>query len=220
MTEIVYPQDEGEPITVDLRSPAVAGVLAWLWPGAGHLYQRRYAKGMLYMICVLSTFIYGLGLGRGRVVYASFQPGDVRWFYPMQLGVGIPAMPAVIQAFKVQDGGDPYFILCERYPEDYPDATLRFKKIDPQERDSLGIDKTLKDGLMAPPAGPIYERDPDVLGQWHFDYKHMFEIGTLYTIVAGLLNLLVVYDALAGPVILSPSQREAMMKKKNKKLGT
>jgi hypothetical protein len=33
-----------------------------------------------------------------------------------------------------------------------------------------------------------------------------FEIGTLYTMLAGMLNLLVIYDAWAGP--LGPSDEE------------
>jgi TM2 domain-containing membrane protein YozV len=66
MPEIVYPQDSGEPIVVDLRDPYWAAFLAWIWPGAGHFYQRRFAKGFLFMICVLSTYFLGLGLGHGR----------------------------------------------------------------------------------------------------------------------------------------------------------
>ena len=36
---------------------------------------------------------------------------------------------------------------------------------------------------------------------WTSESQHGFEIGTLYTIVAGLLNILAVYDAYAGPVL-------------------
>ncbi len=32
-------------IEVDLRNPVVAALWAWIWPGAGHIYQRRYVKG-------------------------------------------------------------------------------------------------------------------------------------------------------------------------------
>ena len=70
---------------------------------------------------------------------------------------------------------------------------------------------------MAPPAGPNYQDDMDVLGMWHFEMKHMFEIGTLYCVVAGLLNLLVVYDAFTGPAILTPEQKAKMEAKKRKK---
>ena len=63
MTEIVFPQDDGQALTVDLRNPYLAALLAWLIPGAGHFYQRRRAKGALFCICILGTFLFGLGLG-------------------------------------------------------------------------------------------------------------------------------------------------------------
>ena len=70
--------------TVDLKDPALAGFLAWLVPGLGHLYQGRRAKAALFFVCIMGTFIYGcyLGgskeLGWGRVVYFSWRPGDKR----------------------------------------------------------------------------------------------------------------------------------------------
>ncbi len=225
MTEVVYPQEEGEPIVVDLHDPFWAAFLAWIWPGAGHFYQRRFAKGFLFMICVLSTYFFGMGLGHGRVVYASTKPGDFRWQYFCQLGVGAPALPALVQSFKTADGGDPFWILCERYPADYGDdrsdlasekekVRKRFRRITPENNDQNYDGPTLKDGFMAPPAGPVLQNDPDVLGRWHYDYKHHYEMGTLFTVIAGLLNLLVVYDAFAGPAILTPDQKEKLESKK------
>ena len=82
---------------VDLRNRALAALLAWLIPGAGHFYQRRYAKGSLFFVCILSTWILGFMLGGGHVVYASWQPGDYRWHYLLQAGVGAPALPALVQ---------------------------------------------------------------------------------------------------------------------------
>ncbi len=92
-----------EGAAVDLHDPWLAAFLAWLVPGLGHMYQRRWGKGGLYMTCILGTFIYGLWLGGGRVVYASFREPDWhdwRWAYVGQLGVGLPAMPAIIQAMR------------------------------------------------------------------------------------------------------------------------
>ncbi len=220
MTEVVYNQADGDPIVVNLRDPYWAALLAWIWPGAGHFYQRRFAKGFLFMICVLSTFLIGLGIGgNGRVVYASFEQGDFRWQYICQVGVGLPALPAVVQSLKTKDGADPYLILCERYPET-ANPKNQFKIIPPGS-DYKG--DTLKDGFMAPPAGPIRLDTNDVLGQWHSEFKAGYEMGTLYTVVAGLLNLLVIYDAFCGPSIITPEQRakmEAKKKKKKKKSDT
>jgi hypothetical protein len=213
MVEVTYSQDgENGPLVVDLRDPYWAAFLAWVWPGAGHFYQRRFAKGFLFMICVVATFFYGLGLGRGRVVYASFKPGDIRWHYICQLGAGAVALPAVVQSIKTQDGGDPLFVLLERYPKDHP---KRFRPIEPSDSYT---GRTLKDGFMAPPAGEIDVDHMDVLGMWHYEMKHRFEMGTLFCIVAGLLNILAIYDALAGPAIMTAEQKEKLSRKKKKNL--
>ncbi len=215
MTEVEYPQDDREPLRVDLKNPYSAAALAWLWPGAGHLYQGRYAKGLLFMVCILSTFFFGLGIGHGRVVYASFkrEGSSYRWQYLFQLQVGLPAFPALVQNFKTRTGGDPLWILCERFPEDYGTgqteeaalkSRLRFHRIVPENRDPNFKGSTLKDGFMAPPAGKITDDYNDVLGQWHFELKHLFDMGTYFTVIAGLLNLLVVYDAFVGPAIHPP----------------
>ena len=154
MTEVVYPQESGDPVVVELRDPYWAAFLAWLVPGAGHFYQRRFAKGLLFTICILTTFFVGLGLGRGRCVYASFRTNDFRWQYMCQLGAGAVALPAIAQAVKTQDGGDPFFVLCERYPDNYrgPDnRPLAFSIVPDGESPP---NESYKDGFMAPPAVP------------------------------------------------------------------
>lgn len=216
MVEVTYQQDEGDDVIVELRDPYWAAFLAWLWPGSGHFYQRRYGKGFLFMVCVLGTFFYGLGLGRGRVVYASFKPGDFRWQYVFQLGAGAVALPAIAQAYVTSNPknpdqpNDPFFILAHRYPPGHPKS---FYVVDNENYDG----PTLKDGFMAPPAGPIFQNTRDTLGMWHYDMRHLYDMGTLYCIVAGLLNLLVIYDAFCGPAIITPEQREEMEEKKNRK---
>ena len=156
-------------IEIDLRQPGLAAFWAWLWPGAGHLYQRRYAKGILFMVCVLSTYFLGLTMGGGHVVYASWSETDKRWQYFCQVGVGIPAFPAIVQN--------------RRMAADRP---------------------LLMEGIMAPPK-PGYGEDSE-LSKWHKKYHLYFELGTLYTMIAGLLNVLAIYDAFAGPVLTSTSE--------------
>lgn len=190
-------QPDIEKIDVDLKEPGFAALLAWLWPGAGHIYQRRYRKGAIFMICILGTFFFGLILGNGHVVYASWRPNDYRWQSVPQLGVGLPAFPAIIQNFKVRGGKDPYFVTARRYPENHPNE---FEIIPPDVLKNYQ-GETLADGLMAPPAGNVYLNRKDVLAMWTSESQHGFEIGTLYTIVAGLLNILAIYDAYAGPVL-------------------
>jgi hypothetical protein len=166
-----------EAIEIDLKNPAWAAFWAWLWPGAGHLYQRRYAKGILFMACILGTYFFGLSLGGGHVVYASWTKGQRRWQYLFQLGVGAPALPALVQSHRVKNDKDPLFA-----------------------------------DVMAPPrsvasSDNAAELRNDDLAGWHLELHSRFELGTLYTMIAGLLNVLAIYDAYAGPVIAAPDRK-------------
>jgi hypothetical protein len=162
-----------EQFEIDLRQPGLAAFWAWLWPGAGHLYQRRYAKGILFMVCILSTYFYGLAMAGGHVVYASWKPPERRWQYFCQIGVGLPALPALVQSRRVANGGTPLF-----------------------------------GGIMAPPRYEPFMNGVDDLSQWHLQYKWQFELGTLYTMIAGLLNVLAIYDAYAGPVFVALDEKK------------
>jgi hypothetical protein len=63
-------------------------------------------------------------------------------------------------------------------------------------------------GFMAPPPiNPDKRNNRDALSQWHLESSAGFELGTLYTAVAGLLNLLVIMDAFAGPMPMPQSQQ-------------
>jgi hypothetical protein len=167
----ISPPDE---LRVDLKNPGVAAFWAWFWPGAGHLYQGRTAKGLVFMLAILSTYFFGLAIGRGNVVYASFRSEDWRLQYVCQVGVGLPALPALVQTFRVARGKQPIF-------ED-----SRF---------------------MAPPSVVVQNRD-DELSQWHKRPGMSFEMGTVYTMIAGLLNILAICDAYAGPLLMSSDEKK------------
>ncbi len=58
---------------------------------------------------------------------------------------------------------------------------------------------------------PRFE-DPDgfdPLAKVHEDLHSRFEMGTLYTVIAGLLNLLAIYDACAGPLAPPPEEESS-----------
>jgi hypothetical protein len=164
---------ELETFDIDLRNPNLAAFLAWLCPGAGHFYQRRYAKGTLFLVCILGIYLFGLIMGGGHVVYTSWNENDKRWQYFCQLGVGAAALPALIQNRLVKEGKPP-----------------------------------LLGGWMAPPkyvAGTDDHLDlkRDELATWNLQYHTYFDLGTLFTMIAGLLNVLAIYDAYAGPMVIS-----------------
>ena len=172
-------QDPFAPVPVDLKNPSTAILLAWLIPGVGHLYQGRRGKGILFLVCILSIYFLGLSMGGGRVVYAKWDDTEKRLPLLCQLGVGLPTMPALVQAFLVNNGMNPIEI-----------AGVRF---------------------MAPPV------DNQENAQLHRKYGYLFEMGTLYTMIAGLLNILVIYDAGAGPVWMLPDSEKKRRAKEREK---
>jgi hypothetical protein len=149
------------------------------------LYQGRTGKGVLFFVCIVGTFLYGLYLGDGRVVYAS-TPILARWQYFCQVGVGLPALPAVVQKFRVDDGKPPLF-------GDNFERPPRMTGGDPPQSRDLSGNQVLH---------------PDELAKWNHDYNDMFEMGTVYTVIAGLLNILVIFDAYGGPLVILPPENK------------
>jgi hypothetical protein len=49
-----------------------------------------------------------------------------------------------------------------------------------------------------------FMRTPDVksLNAVHTNGSKLLELGWVYTVIAGVLNIMVIYDALAGPALL------------------
>ena len=185
-------------VEVDMKNRAVAAFLAYLLPGAGHYYQGRKTKAILFATCILGLFLAGFIIGRGRVVYAYPNTFKVTNLFRMlskkgreeiakdssqdfrihayaQAFVGIPAFPMILQS-----------------------------RIGPRP-----IDQQFLWGFMAPPPkGSPGEGDPDWLSKWNNEDSAGFDLGSLYTAVAGLLNLLVIFDAFAGPMPIPIGQNK------------
>jgi hypothetical protein len=175
---------------VDLRNPMLAAILGLVLPGLGHLYQRRRAKGSLFMVSILTVYFLGFVIGGSHVVYASWSLNDKRWQYICQVPVGVPAWPALLQTyhikqFEANDGGMP------RTKSAY---------------------QPLFGGLMAPPRRPVLLQPrpgiPDDLSDWNAATGSGYELGSWFCMIAGLLNILVIYDAFSGPIAIPISGRK------------
>ena len=164
-------EEKYPPVPVDLKNRYLAALLAWLWPGAGHWYQGRIGKSILYMVCILVIYFWGLAMGDGHVVYASFRRPEIRYPFAFQAGVGLPALPAVIQNY----------LQTHNLPLLFGSNIMA-----PPSRDNV-------------PRGKPIEQIRDELSVWHEKAGVFFELGTLYTMVAGILNILAIYDACLGP---------------------
>lgn len=192
--------EQPAPEVVDLKEPALAALLGWLIPGLGHWYQGRRAKAVLFFVCIMGTFAYGVCLsssnapvdnkkdttiGWGRTVYFSWRENDRRLPYLCQIGIGLPALPALIQANRMANN-----------------------------------QKVWWHGFMAPPwpskeareaarsAGHDQNYSQPTLHDLHRQLHRYFELGTVFTMVGGLLNVLAMYDAWGGPVAPPPKKED------------
>jgi hypothetical protein len=174
-------------VEIDLKDPRLAAFLAWLVPGLGHIYQGRTGKGVLFFVCIIGTFFYGWYIGGQRVVYAStanvfsMQFLQDRWQYVCQVGAGLPALPALVERQRIREGKAPLF----------GDSFMRPPSTTPCE----SPDETDRNHTV---------QHPDELAKWNYDLGDFFEIGTVFTVIAGLLNILAIYDAYGGPLIITP----------------
>src|SRR3954471_2664674 len=187
-------------VEIDLKDPRLAAFLAWLVPGLGHIYQGRTGKGVLFFVCIVGTFFYGLYIGGGGVVCAS--PANVfsmqflhdRWQYVCQVGAGLPALPALVQRQLVRDHKTPIFgdNFMRTHYDSPPPGTPRFFSKDETDPNHVVL-------------------HPDELAKWNYDYGDFFDIGTVFTVIAGLLNILAIYDAYGGPLIIIPDDKKKQL---------
>jgi hypothetical protein len=156
----------------------VAGLLSYLIPGLGQIYQGRFGKGLMFLVCLLGMFMGGQWLGDWHNVYlprSDPAPDDnavvkqspnlvrdllARLHFGGQFWIGMAAWPAIWQ----------YSNMPVPNKEKHPFLHNYQKTPDEHELNAYLVAR---------------DKTPDLA--W------------VYTVVAGVLNILVIYDAFAGP---------------------
>ena len=151
----------------------MAGLLSYLVPGLGQLTQGRVGKGLLYLVCLYTLFFYGMNLGKWQNVYLPnyVEEGNVN--AKKGLASNLYTRFQFVGQFPIGIAAWP--ALYQYY--------------------SSGEDKDanppMNGWMRAPSVVRINELQRDTDKTW--------DLGWVYTIIAGVLNVLVIYDALAGP---------------------
>ncbi len=155
------------------ESPGAAGylalVFAWIVPGLGHLLIGQRARGIIFLLTINGLFAGGLLIGGIRAINPPEQP---IWTYT-QLLAGAP----MIIASKLQKQAEKNFeLLQDEYRSNRPEEwDTSPKKID--ERKAYAKDFIAQH--------PLFSYHPKVQ-----------DIGSVYCGIAGMLNLLVMFDVL------------------------
>jgi TM2 domain-containing membrane protein YozV len=157
------PNDTNTPTEPNWTFAIIATGLAWLIPGAGHIYAGRTVRGIILLIVLGATFWAGIAFGGVMTVDSR---NERLWFYAQSL-TGVHGMVSWYRQEQV-------------YREIATEYEIPLDQIQPSPRPGaveMEIDYALQQKKLAstePAAG----------------------IARTYTGIAGLLNLLCIFDIL------------------------
>jgi hypothetical protein len=150
----------------------LAAILSLVLPGLGQLIQGRVGKGLLFFGCLHLMFFYGQWAGQWQSV---FLPSNQQGNTPLKrIATDLWSRPQFLA--QVGIGAAAWPALYEYFvPHPDPDGPPRFG----------------------------YGRAPleSTLNQMQSNADKHWDLALVYTMVAGVLNILVIYDALAGPAL-------------------
>lgn len=178
------------------RFDPFAAVLSYLVPGLGQIVQGRVGKGLLFMVSIYALFFYGMYLGRWSNVYLADTANKApAWNLPRWLN-NLYNRPHFAGQFFVGIAAWPAIWQYRHQPADHPRGAI----------------ETRQDFLAKFQAAP----NETELNDLQRDGDKRWDLGWVYTVIAGVLNVLVIYDALAGPAF---GAREAVKEEKEPALA-
>jgi hypothetical protein len=178
-------------------------LLSYLIPGLGQIVQGRVAKGVLFLVCVYTLFFYGMYLGSDTV--RIDEDGGVKE-YRVIGNVYLPDEAARNNVFGLKEADlNPLTrLLSNLYNRPqflgqfwtgvvvWP-AVYQYAIYDKEQRGSRLLRQL--------------ERTPDErdINAVHTSGDKRMELAWVYTVIAGVLNIMVIYDACAGPAFTLPA---------------
>jgi len=186
------PGDPASLGTPPRRPDLVAASISYLVPGLGQIYQGRVGKGLLFLVGLYGLFFYGMFLGHwSNVFLADTAARNPAWNLPV-LATNLYNRPHFAGQFWIGTAAWP--------------AIWHYTH-DPANQ-SRGPINTRQEFFAKFEAAP----SEDELNELQRDDDKHWDLGWVYTVIAGVLNVLVIYDALAGPAIGMTSVKPAEAK--------
>lgn len=149
----------------------LGGVLSYLVPGLGQMTQGRWTKGVIFFVGLYGLFFYGMALGNMKNVYLA----------------SASTQNSSVGKFFSDLYNRPHFagqmwIGVAAWP-----ALVQYANY------SAAQDR-----------GPVFgtfQRTPSAneINDLQRSTNKLFDLAWVYTVIAGVLNILVIYDAIAGP---------------------
>jgi hypothetical protein len=168
----------------------IGGILSYLVPGMGQISQGRVGKGVLFFVSVYALFFYGMYLGSWQNVYLpDTAERNNPWSLPRSLANMYNRPQFVGQVW----------VGVAAWPAIWQ---YTFFRNNPQE--------------AAPLIGK-FMRQPDetALNTLETNSDKTRDLGWVFTVIAGVLNILVIYDAVAGPAFRATGTNTKVPEAKN-----
>lgn len=84
------PHDEAFATARDPARAVTASLLAWVWPGLGHVYLRRRGKALILMGAILALFVLGIFMNARLELHTGLEDPLALLFSVAQMGIGAP----------------------------------------------------------------------------------------------------------------------------------
>jgi hypothetical protein len=165
--------------SVPVKLDPFAALLSYLVPGLGQIYQGRVGKGVLFLVGLYGLFFYGMYLGQwSNVFLADTADRNPAWRLP-RWATNLYNRPHFAGQFWIGIAAWP---AIWHYNHDSGN----------QDRGPIDNRSDFVSKFEAAPS----ERE---LNDFQRDDDKHWDLGWVYTVIAGVLSVLVIYDALAGP---------------------
>jgi uncharacterized protein DUF6677 len=160
------------PPTVPPTYHPLPALLSYLVPGLGQVYQGRVGKGILFFVCIYGLFFYGMALGHWKNVYI---PDTAKFNNPLGLS------PTYANLYNRPQFLGQFWVGIVAWP-----AIIQYNTQEP-----------------SPLLGHLERTPPETeLNLLQTNGDKTWDLGWVYTVIAGVLNIMVIYDALTGPAFL------------------
>lgn len=160
-----------EPPPPPIKYDFFGAFLSYLVPGLGQISQGRYGKGVLFLVSLYALFFYG-------------------WFLGSQKNVYLPDYHANETSLPSRVASDVYTRF--QFVGQCPIGIASWPAIYQYVHSIRGKgDKLPLNGWFSAPS-------MTELNDLQRNGDKTWDLGWVYTVIAGVLNVLVIYDALAG----------------------
>ena len=103
----------------DASRTLAAGLLAWVFPGVGHLFLGRIGKALVLMGSILALFVLGVMMDSRLQLHLGLEDPLALLFSAAQMGIGAPYVIARLLGFEeglvtspTYEYGNTFLITC------------------------------------------------------------------------------------------------------------